>query len=189
MDNDTNHVNDQPMEEQEAQEEKVQGKKSGSSKEPKMSAPQKAMQKVIDDLCAEKDRYLDLAQRLQADFENYKKRNANARGEGFESGKKDTLCAILPVVDNLERAICSCEGGNALLEGVQMIHKQLMEILLGLGVQEIEAKGAVFNPDFHHAVMQEEACGAESGTVIEVLQKGYLINQSVLRYAMVKVAE
>ncbi|MGI6175002.1 MAG: nucleotide exchange factor GrpE [Christensenellales bacterium] len=185
MDNDTNHVNDQPIEEQETQKKKAEEKKSGSSKEPKMSA----QQKVIDELCAEKDRYLNLAQRLQADFENYKKRNANARGEGFESGKKDTLCAILPVVDNLERAICACDEENALLAGIQMIYKQLMEALLGLGVQEIEAKGAAFNPDFHHAVMQEEVCGVESGTVIEVLQKGYLINQSVLRYAMVKVAE
>ena len=136
-----------------------------------------------------RDEYLDMARRLQADFENYKRRNATARADAYEDGRKEAIAAILPVIDNLERAIAASENNDGFVEGVIKIQKQFLSILEGMGVTEIEALNQPFDPELHHAVMQEEKDGVEPGTVLEVLQKGYRLNQAILRYSMVKVAK
>jgi molecular chaperone GrpE len=137
----------------------------------------------------ERDEYLDLLQRSRAEFDNYRKRNVAAREDARSEGVRDTICKFLPVLDNLERAAVSEGGEQALREGVQLVLKQFNTLLANAGVEEIAAEGCVFDPNLHHAVMQEEADGVESGKIASVLQKGYRMGDKVLRHCMVKVAE
>lgn len=145
-------------------------------------------QKQIEALEAEKEEYLCALQRERADFENYKKRNATLASDSFQNGVADTASAILPVLDNFERALTAECADQAFAEGVSMIKRQLEETLGNLGVKEISADGQ-FDPELHNAVMQveDEKCGTNE--IVEVLQKGYIINDKVLRYTMVKVAK
>ena len=136
-----------------------------------------------------RDEYLDMARRIQADFENFKRRNAATRADAFEDGRKEVVNGILPVLDNLERALDASGDAGSIGEGVEKVLKQFKSILEGMGLKEIEAKGQPFDPELHHAVMQEEAEGVEEGTVLEVLQKGYRFNDAIIRYSMVKVAK
>jgi molecular chaperone GrpE len=137
----------------------------------------------------ERDEYLNLAQRVQADFDNYRRRNQNAREDAYNDGVRDTLVKFLPVLDNLDRAASAPCGEEALREGVQLVVRQLNTVLCSAGVQEICAEGQVFDPNLHNAVMQECAEGVESGMVTAVMQKGYMMGCKVLRHSMVKVAE
>jgi molecular chaperone GrpE len=135
------------------------------------------------------DEYLNLAQRVKADFENYKRRNQSVREDAYADGVRDTLEKFLPVLDNLERAVCAEGPENALRDGVQLVLRQLCTVLASSGVEEIPAQDCAFDPNVHHAVMQEPAEGCESGKVIGVLQKGYTHSGKVLRHSMVKVSE
>ena len=150
------------------------------------------LEKIIN-LTAEKDQYLNMAQRYKADYENYRRRNINAVSEAYESGMQECIKQILPVIDNLERAVEAAEKNEALgafLDGVEMILKEFKEILSRMGLEEIDAYLKPFDPELHNAVMQVEAeDGQEEGTVIEVFQKGYKMKDKVLRYSMVKVAK
>lgn len=137
----------------------------------------------------ERDEYLNLAQRVKADFENYKRRNQNVREDAYNDGVWDTLGKFLPVLDNLDRAACSNGGEEALREGVQLVLKQFCGILSAAGIEEIKAEGITFDPNLHHAVLQEAVEGEECGKVLSVLQKGYIKDGRVLRHCMVKVAE
>ncbi len=126
-------------------------------------------------------------QRAHADFENYRKRVKAERQEWHSQAVADLIKELLPVVDNLERALQAGGSAEALQAGVDMIHKQLLSVLCRQGVSVIEACGRAFDPTCHHAVLQVE-CGEEENTVVEELQKGYLLNDKVLRPSMVKVA-
>ena len=143
---------------------------------------------IIEKLTAEKAEYLQIAQYLQADFENYKKRSQKIISESLDEGKRETVKAILPVADNLQRCVDGASNDNPFVQGVQKTLRQLNDILTGLGVEEIAALGEPFDPNFHEAVMQEKVEGEKGGKVIEVLQKGYRINGKVLRHSMVKVS-
>lgn len=159
---------------------------AGAGEEAKEAAPEE-----VGKMAAERDEYLNALIRERADFENYKKRNAAAVSRAFADGQMETALLILPVLDNLERALqveVSEEGAKAIKTGVEMVEKQLREVLEKLGVEEIEALGKEFDPNLHNAVMQEEAEeGQESGIVKEVLMKGYKTKDRVLRHSMVKV--
>ena len=146
--------------------------------------------KELEKVRAERDDYLDALKRERADFENYKKRNADLVSKAFADGVADAVGGILPVIDNLERAIAAAEEESPVKKGVEMVLKQFNDVLTGMGVTTIEAEGQKFDPNFHHAVMQVEPQeGQESGTVVEVLQKGYQLKGKILRYAMVKVVQ
>lgn len=135
-------------------------------------------------LCDAKNSFL----RLQADFDNNRKRNAQLRTESLSAGKVSAIVEFLKVVDNFERGLqipCADEG---YANGMKMIYKMSLETLTNLGVEEIDTSGT-FDPNFHEAVMQDEVEGKESGTITEVLQKGYMFNGKVIRTAMVKVAK
>lgn len=127
------------------------------------------------------------ATRIQVDFDNFRRRNANAREDAELDGKAQAITAMLPVLDNMERALQASEQttDTALRDGVILIHKQMCDALAQLGVEEIQAQDQPFDPQLHHAVLQEE--GGESGMVAQVMQKGYQMGERVLRYAMVKV--
>ena len=133
------------------------------------------------------EEYLNMAQRVQADFENFRRRNNAARAESFEEGARAFIATILPVMDNLERALAVESADEALKEGVGMVHRQLSEALEKRGVTVIDRMGEKFDPSLENAVMQGTAEEGEPGTVCAVLQKGYKMGDHVLRHAMVKV--
>ena len=138
---------------------------------------------------AKAEEYLNLAQRVQADFDNYRRRNNTARSEAFEDGAVAFIKTLLPVIDNMERALApAAESPDpALSQGVKMISEQLIDILDKRGVKVINRIGERFDPNLENAVLQGTEEDGEPGTVCEVFQKGYKINDTVLRYAMVKV--
>ena len=142
----------------------------------------------IDTLKKENAATVALAQRVQADFDNFRRRNATIAADSRNDGTRDVIAGLLPVIDNFDRALMNTDGVNpAWLEGIKLVQRQLMETLSKYGLEEIPAEGA-FDPNLHEAVMQEEKEGANSGDVIETLQKGYKVKDRVIRPSMVKVA-
>lgn len=136
----------------------------------------------------------DLYLRAHAEMENLKKRTAKEKEEFAKYAQESLIISLLPVVDNLERALEAAKNHQGLTDpsaleaGVALILKQFLETLEKAGVKPILAQGEPFNPHFHHAVMQVETNDAPEGTVLEVLQKGYLLKDRLLRPAMVKVS-
>ncbi len=132
---------------------------------------------------------MDKFMRLQADFSNYKRRTETQKTEYIELGVKKVANDLLPVIDNFERALDSIENKDSTYDGILMIKNQLAGVLEKEGIVEMKALGEEFDPMFHHAVLTEDSDEYDSGYVIEVLQKGYLINEKTLRPAMVKVSQ
>jgi molecular chaperone GrpE len=137
------------------------------------------------------DEYLNLAQRVQADFENYRRRNNAARAEAFDEGAVSLAKTLLPVIDNLERALeASADTCDTVLrDGVTMVYRQLSEAFEKRGIEAISRPGEKFDPALENAVMTASREEGEPGTVCEVLQKGYKLDKCVLRHAMVKVVQ
>ncbi|MBQ9414037.1 MAG: nucleotide exchange factor GrpE [Clostridia bacterium] len=125
--------------------------------------------------------------RMLAEYANYKRRTEQEKEALGAFTKAETLRQILPALDNLERAAAADDGAEY-KKGVDMTIQQLFELLSKLGLEEIDAAGAPFDPEIHHAVMREDADGVEPDTVTEVFQKGYKVGDRVIRPAMVKVA-
>lgn len=135
------------------------------------------------------EEYLALAQRVQADFDNFRRRNEGVRADAFAEGQRKVATAMLPVLDNLERALAAAETveGDALKTGVEMTRKQMVAVYEKLGVSPINRLGEKFDPNLEEAIMQGTPDEGEPGTVCMVLQKGYIMDKTVLRHAMVKV--
>ena len=133
--------------------------------------------------------YLAMAQRVQADFENYRKRNESVRADAYAEGRKDVAAVMLPVLDNLERAVEAAAGAEdeALKNGVELVLRQMTDVYQKLDVTPIDRKGEKFDPNLENAVLQGTEDEGEPGTVCQVLQKGYRMGDKVLRHAMVKV--
>ena len=127
--------------------------------------------------------------RLLAEFDNMRARNEKESADMADKGSMETLKKILPVIDNLERALDSVpdEEKNAFEEGVEKIYKQLMDTLEEIGVVPMNAVGKEFDPDYHNAVIHEKDENQGENLVAEEMQKGYMYKDNVLRYAMVKV--
>ena len=146
----------------------------------------------IDNLQTERDEYLNDMKRMQAEFENYRKRNQSLRTDSIQEGVRDTVEAFLPVLDNLERAVVAAEknsDASALIEGVKLVCKQFEDVLGKLDVEEIPTCEG-FDPNVHNAIAQGEAEeGEQAGDIQEVFQKGYRQGEKVIRYSMVKVAQ
>jgi molecular chaperone GrpE len=135
----------------------------------------------------ERDEYLDLARRAQADFENYRKRAAREAAVAGERAKSGLVRELLPIVDNLERALVSAEEGEQhLAEGVRLVHSELIAVLERIGVQQFDPAGDRFDPAEHEALSVRE--GEEPGVVLDVVEKGYRANGTVLRPARVVVS-
>ena len=147
------------------------------------------MQKALDEANAKAAEYLALAQRVQADFENFRRRNENVRADAYADGRKDTAALMLNVLDNLERAVDAAAGSpdEALKNGVEMVLKLMTDAYTKMGVKPIDRLGEKFDPNLENAILQGTEDEGEPGTVCQVLQKGYLIGDKVLRHAMVKV--
>jgi len=138
---------------------------------------------------AKADEYLAMAQRVQADFDNFRRRNESVRADAYADGQRNVAAAFLPVLDNLERALAAAQAtdGASLRTGVEMILKQMRDAYTKLGVTEVNRLGEKFDPNVENAVMQGTPDEGEPGTVCMVLQKGYVMGKTVLREAMVKV--
>jgi len=142
-------------------------------------------------LKAERDALQDRLLRTAAEFDNYRKRIDRERREQSESAAFSLLSDVLPVVDNLERALQSPSGPEAagFRAGVELILRQMMDLLRKRGVTPIDALGADFDPRIHQAVSQETSDAHRDGEVMEELQRGYMLGDRLLRAAMVKVAK
>jgi molecular chaperone GrpE len=137
----------------------------------------------------EREEYLDLARRAQADFENYRKRAARETAAAGERAKSGLGRELLPVVDNLERALASAQPGEQhLAEGVRLVHSELIAVLERNGIQQFDPRGERFDPGEHEALSMRTEDGAESGLVLDVVEKGYRANGTVLRPARVVVS-
>ena len=150
-------------------------------------AEAEALSKELEQTRAQRDEYLDLAQRKQAEFANYRRRTESVRQEAYDDGRRDTIEKLLPVVDNLERALEAAREESALRSGVEMVLRQTLDTLSKLGVETIDPLGQPFDAELHNAVMQGGEDEGEPGTVCLVLQKGYKLGARVIRHAMVKV--
>lgn len=132
------------------------------------------------------DKYL----RLMAEYDNYKKRTQKEKDEIYSLGVAETVEKILPVADNLDRALNALDETEktTFSEGVEMVYKQFFEILIKMGVSEIEALGAQFDPNMHNAVMHIDDEAYDANVVVEQFMKGYMYKEKVIRHSMVKVA-
>lgn len=140
---------------------------------------------------SKEEEYLMLAQRIQADFDNYRKRNVSLRADALTDGKVEAVKAFLPVMDNLERAL-ETERNNgttgSLMDGLEIVLKQMAQTLSTLGVEEIDALNKPFDPACHNAMMQIPAQdGQDKGIVAAVFEKGYKMGDKIIRYSMVQV--
>ena len=140
---------------------------------------------VSKQLAEQQDKFL----RLAAEYDNYRKRTAKEKESIYADAKIETLTAMLPVYDNLERALAQFgDDDSPHRKGVEMIFTQFKESLAKLGVSSIEAVGEPFDPEKHNAVMHIEDESVGENTVVEVLQQGFRLGDKVLRFAIVKVA-
>ena len=147
---------------------------------------------ALEDKAKKSDEYYDRLLRLQADFDNYKKRLEKEKIEFIKFANEEIIAEILKILDDFERAV---EAGkikhdfDILYKGIEMIHKDLRDFLKQNGIDEIDAKGKLFNPHEHEAMMQEETDAHPEDHVIEEFQKGYTLNGRVIRPSKVKVAK
>ena len=147
-----------------------------------------ALQQALTSATAKADEYLTLAQRVQADFDNFRRRNESVRSDAFADGQRSVVTAMLPVLDNLERALDAAgDADNSLRTGVEMTLRQLRDALTKLGVTPIDRLGERFDPKVENAILQGTPEEGAPGSVCAVLQKGYMMGSFVLRHAMVKV--
>ena len=129
----------------------------------------------------------DLLKHTQAEFENYQKRIDRDKQQIIKCAGEDLVKELLPIIDNFERALQQANKDDEFVKGTELIINQLLEILKAKGLEEVNAEG-IFNPNIHEALLQEES-EKKSGTIIQVLEKGYLFNGKLLRAVKVKVAK
>ncbi len=140
-------------------------------------------------LTRERDEYLALAQRTQAEFENYRKRAAREAAAASQRARSGLVRELLPVLDNLERALASAgEGEQHLAEGVKLVHSELVALLERNGVEQFNPAGERFDPTYHEALSTREEESTDAGVVLDVVEKGYRVDGTVLRPARVVVS-
>jgi molecular chaperone GrpE len=143
----------------------------------------------LEDLRRERDGLQDRLLRTAAEFDNYRKRMDRERRELADYTAGEVVSELLPIVDNLERALQAAAEDDPLRKGVELIHRQMLDLLRKRGVKPIEALGTDFDPNFHQAVIHEESTEHREGEVMAELQRGYVVGDRLLRPAMVKVAK
>ncbi len=173
----------------------VDAKASGA---PTSQAVEKDLDALLADTQRERDEYLDLAKRTKADFENYRKRMAAEVAAANARGKAALVGELIHVIDNLERALEAAgidPGDEAstpeepLAQGILLTYRELCAALKRAGVEPLDATGKKFDPNLHEALSTRAADGAEAGTVVDVMQKGYRLGEQLIRPARVVVAE
>ena len=169
---------DKEVKEQQPEAEKVEG--------PAVQEPEKAPETnpFEEKYNAEHDSYL----RLAADYDNYRKRTAKEKEQSYSNGKADTILKLLPIYDNLERAMSQDTEDAAYKKGVEMNMTELVKIFTGLGVEIFGEAGEHFDPSLHNAVMHTEDDRVGESTITQVFQKGFKLGEKIVRFAMVQVA-
>lgn len=170
---------------------KTQEVPSPSEESQEKTGPVAELRQALSSKTAECQALQDKYLRLAAEFENYKRVTHREQREQIRFGNEQLLRELLPVIDNLERAIRSAKengGGDALVQGVELTLKQLTEALAKFGVRPIASVGEPFDPTCHQAVAQVESAAVAANTVVEEFQKGYLLHDRLLRAAMVSVS-
>ena len=166
---------------------------NGADPAPEESAPVAAAEGgTVPDVQRERDEYYDRLLRKTAEFDNYRKRIERERQAASEAAAADLVKDLLPLMDDLERALkaeAGADGAETYRRGVELIYKRLEDILRRRGVRPIEALGADFDPNFHEAVIYDPAAGRREGEVIEDFRRGYMLGDRLLRPSMVKVAK
>lgn len=145
----------------------------------------------LEKLRAENEEYQQRLLRAQADFDNFRRRTVKEKEELGKYASAKLITELLPVIDNFERALNTTgdiSDAASYIKGVEMIFRQLEGVLKAEGLTAMEVEGQPFNPEFHQAIMQVESEEHEEGIVVEVVQKGYMLKDKVLRPAMVKVS-
>ncbi len=171
----------------------------GAAEAPSAGPAEPAAEQVQHDLdelqakARERDEFLALAQRTQADFDNYRKRASREQSAAEARGVAKVVRELLPALDNLERALAAAEGQpnggeHHLAEGIRLVQAELAAAMTRVGVEGYSPKGERFDPNVHEAMAQQPVDGAESGTIVEVFQAGYRIGDDVIRPARVVVA-
>lgn len=171
---------EEPIEETESEETEEAEKKGLFKRKPKKDKKDEKIEDLTDKLT-----------RQMAEFDNYRKRTEKEKSGMYEIGAKDVIEKILPIIDNFERGLAAVpeeQKEDSFVTGMEMIYKQIMTTLEGIGVKPIEAVGQEFNPDLHNAVMHVEDEELGENIIAEEFQKGYTYRDSVVRYSMVKVA-
>ncbi|MEW9675816.1 nucleotide exchange factor GrpE [Lentibacillus sp. L22] len=163
-----------------------------NDEEQTLDSDESVMESLKEEIASLKQEKEDMYQRVlrsQAEFENFKKRTQKEREKDRKYKAQDLVSELLPALDNFERALNEevTEANKSFVEGIEMVYNQLKDALKSQGVEEIEAVGKPFDPNVHHAVMQIEDPELEAGSVVEELQKGYMLKDRVIRPAMVKV--
>lgn len=183
--NEQEPINEQ-MEQENVQRENQQQENSESEQTTAVSEQEALLEKKEAELAAMKDQL----QRLAAEFDNFKKRTVKEKEKLYDTATADVVAAFIPVIDSVELALKASESGDkSIRDGVQLIYRQLQDVLAGLKVKPIEAVGKEFNPEYHEAVMhvEDESCGANQ--IVEEFRKGYIYkDEIVIRHSVVKVA-
>ena len=149
------------------------------------AAPEKTETDLLkEELASEKDKHL----RLMAEYDNFRKRSQKEREALYTDVKADTIAKLLPVYDNLERALKAPTTDEAFYKGVEMTMTQLLDIFDKMGVKLIAAEGEKFDPERHNAVMHVDDDSVEDNVIVEEFQKGFILGEKVIRFSMVKVA-
>jgi len=167
-------------------------KKQEKPAEETVETPEKAVEEVEtpavdpweEKYNAEHDSFL----RLAADYDNFRKRTLKEKEQSYSNGKADAIAKLLPVYDNLERALSQNTEDTAYKKGVEMTMTQLVSIFESMGVEIFGEKGDIFDPNLHNAVMHTEEEGAPENTITLVFQKGFKMGDKIIRFAMVQVA-
>ena len=176
-------IREETAPEAEAAETEAAGATAPEAAEEAPAEPSEA-EKLAAELADTQDKY----RRMLAEYDNFRKRSAREREGLYQDAAANTVAAMLPVLDNLERALQTETADEAYKKGVEITVRQFYECLEKLKVKEIPAQGEQFDPAFHNAVMHVEQEGVDDNTVVEVFQKGFEMNGRVIRHAMVKVA-
>jgi len=181
-------IEEADVEKDSSSDEKVNEKKT-SAEEPPIDMEE--LKSALDEATKKSAEYLDGWQRARAEFLNYKKRVEREREQRYQDAVGSIVLKILPIVDDLERALKDRPQDDSVadwVDGIELIYKKLQAILESEGVRLMEAEGEMFNPDLHEAIAQVPSEDHESGQIIEVVQQGYYIGERVLRPALVRVA-
>lgn len=179
------HKNEEFAENEETKAEAVETSESVEQ----LSAEIEALKKQLAEAEAKTSEYKDSWLRSQAEFQNYRRRLERDSEMNYISMKGDIIKKVLPVLDDLERALQNRSADDPWANGIELVARKFQNILESEGVKKIEAVGTEFDPNFHEAISHEPANGVQSGHVIGVVQNGYMIGERVIRPAMVRVAQ
>lgn len=169
--------------------EEIKVNESVDEKENVINDELESLKVQLEEKSRKSDEYMNLLQRTAAEFDNFRKRTAREKEALYSDAVSDVVLAMLPGIDNLERAMSSSsEDSKSLREGLEMVLRQFKDSLKKLGVEEIKCIGQEFNPELHNAVLHIEDESVDGNVIVDELQKGYVLNDKVIRHSMVKVA-